>query len=220
MSTYVLIPGMCHGGWCFDELTGALRADGHRVLPVTLTGLSERAHLLGAGVTLATHVRDVLALLEAEAGDDVVLAGHSYGGMVVSAAADRVPGRIRGLVYLDAFVPRDGESCWSLTTDEQRAWYLGVDDSGAAVPPLPFFDPRATAHPLATLLQRVRLTGPGPRCPRTYVYATRWPGDSPFTPTYERLRTDPDWTVHALDSAHNLMRDAPERLHEILLAAG
>ncbi|RZT84275.1 alpha/beta hydrolase family protein [Pseudonocardia sediminis] len=220
MSTYVLVPGMCHGGWCFEPLPEGLRAHGHRVLTVTPTGLSERAHLLTSTVNLDTHVTDVLALLEAERVDDAVLVGHSYGGMVVGSVADRAPERVRGLVYLDAFVPRDGDSCWSLTTDEQREWYLGVDDSGFAVPPLPFFDPRATAHPLATLLQRARITGPGPDCPRTYVYATRWPGLSPFAATYERLREDPAWTVHALDSAHNLMRDAPAELERILLDAG
>jgi hypothetical protein len=126
---------------------------------------------------------------------------------------------VDSLVYLDAFVPRDGESCWTLTTDEQRAWYTSVDDTGYGVPPLPFFDSRATAHPLASLMQPVRLTRDlSAFRRRDYVYATQWPGESPFAATFERVRRDPTWTTHVLDGAHNLMRDCPTDLLRILLA--
>ena len=220
MATFVLIPGACHGGWCFDELTGRLREHGHTVHPLTLTGLSERAHLGLGGVNLDTHIQDVLNYLAAHQIENAVLVGHSYGGMVITAVADRTPERVDALVYLDAFVPRDGESCWLLTNDEQRAWYLDVDETGFGVPPLPFFDQRATAHPLATLLQKITLTGDlsGFRR-RDYVFATVWPAESPFAPTYHRLRDDPQWNVHALDSKHNLMRDAPDEVLAILLDA-
>jgi pimeloyl-ACP methyl ester carboxylesterase len=90
------------------------------VLTVTLTGIAERAHLLHAGVNLQTHVEHVLAELAVHSITDAVLVGHGYGGMVITAVADRVPQQVNSLVYLDAFVPRDGESCWTLTTDEQR----------------------------------------------------------------------------------------------------
>ncbi|MEW2482564.1 alpha/beta fold hydrolase [Mycobacterium sp. NPDC049093] len=216
MTTYVLIPGACHGGWCFDDLAAALRADGHRVLTPTLTGVAERAHLAHAGVNLGTHIADVLADFHAHRVTDAVLVGHSYGGMVITAVADRIPDRVRTLVYLDAFVPRDGESCWSLTNDEQRQWYIGVDATGYGVPPLPFFDERATAHPLASLLQPVRLGDEPPGIRRIYVCARRWPTESPFAPTYERLRSDPAWTTYALDGAHNLMRDNHTDLVRIL----
>ena len=218
MTTYVLVPGACHGAWCFDDLAEGLRAQGHRVLAVTLTGIAERAHLLHAGVNLETHVCDVLAELAVHDVDDAVLVGHSYGGMVITAVADRVPRQVKSLVYVDAFVPRDGEACWTLTTDEQREWYAAVDDTGYGVPPLPFFDKRATAHPLASLMQPIRLTGDLSRFRRrVYVYATRWEGGSPFAPTFERVRRDPTWTTHDLDGAHNLMRDCPDDLLEILL---
>lgn len=220
MADYVLIPGACHGGWCFDDLADRLRTAGHRVLAVTPTGISERAHLAHAGVNLQTHIADVLAAIDATDFEDVILAGHSYGGMVITGVADRRPERIDALVYLDAFVPRDGESCWQLTTDDQRAWYISVDETGYLVPPLPFFDDRTTGHPLASLLQPIRLTGDIDRFRRReYVYALRWPAESPFAATYQRLRDDSSWVTHALDGAHNLMRDCPDELAAILLGA-
>ncbi len=158
------------------------------------------------------------ALLTAEDVHDAVLVGHSYGGMVITGAADRLPERVDSLVYLDAVVPADGDSCWALVSDAERRWYLDVVDTGFAVRPLPFFDPRATPHPLASLLQPLRLSGDlGRFRRRDYVYAAGWDGESPFTPVYRRLRADPAWTTHALDGGHNLMRDAPGELLEILL---
>ena len=220
MTTYVLVPGACHGAWCFDDLADELRSRGHRVLAITLTGIAERAHLRHAGVNLETHITDVLAELAVGDVSDAVLVGHSYGGMVITGVADRVPQQVDSLVYLDAFVPRQGESCWSLTTDEQRAWYAGVDDTGYGVPPMSFFDSRATAHPLASLMQRIRMTNDLSRFrKRVYLYATKWDGQSPFAETYDRVRRDPSWTTHALDGAHNLMRDCPDDLLRILLAA-
>ncbi|MBE1590561.1 alpha/beta fold hydrolase [Nonomuraea angiospora] len=218
MATYVLIPGMCHGGWCFDELAGQLRSRGHRAYPLTLTGIAERGHLLTGGVNLDTHIQDVTGVLDAADITGAILVGHSYGGMVITGAADRAPARVRDLVYLDAVVPGHGDSCWSLVTERERRWYADVVDSGYATRPLPFFDPRATGHPIASLLQPLRLTGDlGHVRRREYVYAAGWEGESPFTPVYERLRRDPAWTTHALAAAHNLMRDAPQDLLEILL---
>jgi pimeloyl-ACP methyl ester carboxylesterase len=221
VTTYVLIPGACHGAWCFDDLAASLRDRGHRVLSYTLTGVGERAHLANAGVNLETHVADVLNALAAESdATDLVLVGHSYGGMVITAVADRVPQQVDSLVYLDALVPHDGESCWDLVNDEQRQWYLDVDETGYGVRPMPFFDPRATAHPLASFLQPIKVTGDLSRFRRRdFVYALKWPGDSPMRPSYERVRDDANWITHELDGAHNLMRDNPDDLLRILLDA-
>ncbi|MFG1709744.1 alpha/beta fold hydrolase [Nonomuraea sp. M3C6] len=220
MATFVLIPGMCHGGWCFDELTEQLRDHGHRAYPLTLTGLSERGHLLHGGVNLDTHLQDVTGVLASENIHDAVLVGHSYGGMVITGVADRMPGRVAALVYLDAVVPGDGDSCWSLVSERERQWYTDVMETGYAVRPLPFFDGRATPHPLASLLQPLRLTGDPARVRRrVYVYAAGWDGESPFTPVYQRLREDPAWKTYALEGGHNLMRDAPQDLLKILLEA-
>ncbi|MEU1397086.1 alpha/beta fold hydrolase [Micromonospora zamorensis] len=209
---------MCHGGWCFEDLTRRLRDLGHSVHPLTLTGLSERRHLLQGTVNLDTHIQDVVAALDVEDLRDTVLVGHSYGGMVITGAADRAPDRVDSLVYLDAVVPTDGDSCWSLVSEQERRWYLDVDETGYASRPLPFFDARATSHPIASLLQPLRLTGDlGHLRRRDYVYAAGWADQSPFTATYERLSVDPGWTTHALPGGHNLMRDTPDELAKILL---
>jgi len=222
MTTYVLIPGACHGAWCFDDLAAALRDRGHRVLALTLTGVAERAHLAHAGVNLDTHITDVLAALAVEPdAENLVLVGHSYGGMVITGVADRIPEKVDALVYLDALVPYDGESCWHLVNDEERQWYVSVDHTGYGVPSLPFFDPRASAEPHASLLQPIRLTGDLNRFRRRdFVYALNWPGDSPLRLSYERVKGDPNWHVHELDGRHNLMRDNPDDLLRILLDAG
>lgn len=219
MSTYVLVPGMCHGAWCFDDLAASLRAAGHHVLALTLTGVAERSHLLRGAVNLDTHITDVLAAVDNDtaADDDLILVGHSYGGMVITGVADRIPNRVDSLVFLDAVVPHDGEACWDLVNDEERQWYVAVDDTGFGVPPMAFFDDRATSHPLATVLQPLRLTGDLNRFrQRVFVYALDWPGDSPLRPSYERVRDDPAWAVHELDGKHDLMRDRPEDLLRIL----
>jgi pimeloyl-ACP methyl ester carboxylesterase len=218
MTTYVLVPGACHGAWWYDDLADQLRSYGHRILAITPTGVAERAHLLHAGVNLETHIADVMAELAAHNVEQAVLVGHSYGGMVITAVADRASERVDALVYLDAFVPEDGDSCWTLTTDEQRRWYTSVDETGYGMPPLPFFDERATPHPLASLMQPIRLIGDLSRFRRRdYVYATKWEGESPLAATFDRVRNDPSWTTHVLDSAHNLLRDAPDEVLKILL---
>ncbi|MGV0850044.1 alpha/beta fold hydrolase [Mycolicibacterium phlei] len=220
MSTFVLVPGMCHGAWCFETLTEPLRAAGHRVLAVTPTGVAERAHLLHTGVNLDTHITDVVSVINSYAGEPVVLVGHSYGGMVITGVADRVPDHVDALVFLDAVVPHDGESCADLVNDEERRWYMQDDGSGFGVPPLAFFDARASAHPRASLLQPLRITVDLNRFRRRdFVYALDWPGESPIRPSYDRVRDDPSWVCHALDAKHNLMRDAPDDVLRILVEA-
>ena len=220
MTTYVLVPGMCHGAWCFDDLADSLRDAGHHVLAVTLTGVAERSHLIPGGVNLDTHITDVLAEIHARTGaaDKLILVGHSYGGMVITGVADRIPDLVDSLIFVDAVVPRAGEACWDLVNDEARQWYVTVDHTGFGVPPMPFFDSRTTSHPLATVLQPLRLTGNLNRHrKRVFVYALNWPGESPLEPSYDRVRDDPAWITHELGGKHNLMRDSPGDLLRILL---
>ncbi len=223
MSNFVLLPGACHGGWWYDPLVAALRQSGHRAQALTLAGLGPDG-LAGAGqVTLADHVAETVTRVTAgdEDGEPVVLVGHSYAGSVISGAADRVPALVRALVYLDAFVPEDGDSCWSMTNEEQRRWYIdGAGRTGIAVDPLPFFDERARPHPLATLVQRSTLTGAWRTVPsKTYVAALDWPAGStsPFGATTERLAADPAFVVHRWDTPHNVLRDGPQRLFDLLV---
>ena len=225
MSSFLLVPGACHGGWWDQPLVTELERNSHQAEALTLAGLGPEG-MAGAGhVSLASHVAEVTAAVSAasdRSGEDVVLVGHSYGGSVITGAADQVPDRVRALVYLDAFVPDHGDSCWSMTNDEQRHWYIdGAGRTGVAVEPLPFFDPQARPHPLATLVQRSTLTGAWQSVPsKTYVAATGWPqgSTSPFTNTTSRLAPNSAWTVHQWDTRHNVLHDGPQRLLDLLLS--
>ncbi|MCP2258281.1 Alpha/beta hydrolase family protein [Streptoalloteichus tenebrarius] len=220
MTTFVLVPGAWHGGWWFEPLARKLREHGHEAHAVTLTGVGDRSHLLTSSVNLDTHIQDVVNVLENERIEDAVLCGHSYGGMVVSGVADRVPERLRALVYADAFVPEDGQSAWDQVNDLWRQAYLsGIGGDGYTATAPPFgLDPRARTHPLATLLQKIRLTGAWEKVPtRHFLYMAGFE-NTPFTPTYERLRQDPTWTVHNLPYGHDILRDAPEEFLRLLLS--
>jgi len=138
MANFVLVHGAWHGGWCWQRVTQRLARSGHRVHAVTLTGTGERAHLLSPAITLETHIEDVRATIEAEELHEVVLAVHSYAGMIGTAVADRMGARLRHLVYVDAVVPRPGES-WSSThsrtvRESRRAAAEGSDDYSLPAP--------------------------------------------------------------------------------------
>lgn len=221
MATFVLVPGGWHGAWVYRDTVAGLRRAGHQALAVTLTGVGERAHLVTPATNLDTHVQDVIRLLEAERIEDAVLCGHSYAGMVITGVADRAPERLAGLVYVDAYVPRDGQSCWTLTSDPFRAFMLaGARADGFTVRPPAGLDPRATGHPLASFLQALTLVGGGVNAVerRMYVYCSGWRG-TPFADVHERLRTDPGWRVHTVPAGHDVMAEAPDALLRILLSA-
>jgi pimeloyl-ACP methyl ester carboxylesterase len=114
MTTYVLVHGAWGGGWKFARVAERLRRRGHIVFTPTLTGAAERSHLLSGNITLSTHVTDILNVFRYEDLSDVVLLGHSYGGMVITAVADKIAEKIAALVYLDAFVPENGQSLFDL----------------------------------------------------------------------------------------------------------
>jgi pimeloyl-ACP methyl ester carboxylesterase len=171
-TTFLLVPGAWLGGWCWREVASRLRAEGHAVIAATLTGLGERAHLLDPGTGLQTHVEDVIALMHYRSVVDVVLVGHSYGGTVITAVAERVPERIRALVYLDGSVPQDGQSNNDVVGPELAARIREEAASrgdGWRVPPasvsgweLPdsmqsWVEARLTAHPLRSLEDQVTL---------------------------------------------------------------
>jgi len=151
MSTFLLVPGAWLGGWCWEHVTPDLRAAGHTVIPATLTGLGERAHLLSREIDLDTHISDIVGLFEYRDLHDVILVGHSYGGTVITGVAERVPDRIRRLVYLDASVPRDGESNDDVIGTPMAAQLRASamsDGEGWMVPPAPYVIGRLSEHPL------------------------------------------------------------------------
>ena len=234
MATFVLVHGAWSGGWCYGRVADMLRAEGHRVFTPTLTGQGERSHLLTGAVNLSTHIADVAGVFANEELDGAVLAGHSYGGMVITGVADRMSEKIAALVYLDAFLPEDGQSLFDLNVpaNTQRFIANAGDIGGLAVPrpPAAFFnvnandaervDRLATPFPLAAMAERLKLTGKHRSIARRiYVHGTVLPRESPFKPFYERVRNDPAWTVHALACGHHVMLDMPDKTAEILKQA-
>lgn len=214
MITFVLVPGACHGVWWYEPLAHRLEQDGHAAVPVTLAGLEEEP-LLDRLITLDTHIEQVAAAVPASG--PVVLVGHSYAGTVITAVADRRPGRITGLIYLDAFLPEHGVSCWSMTNDEQRHWYAtGCARTGYGVDPLPFFSERARPHPVATFVQAVSLTGTWREIPTKHYVAAAWPDESPMTLSTQRAQANPGVTVHHWDVRHNVLADGPDRVLKLL----
>jgi len=215
MARFILVPGGWHGGWAFEAVGNALSSEGHEVQALTLPGLGdERAD----GANLDRHID---AVVQAVRGRDTpaVLVGHSYGGMVITGAADQAHSRVQAMVYADAYVPEDGESLWSLTTLNYRERFIaGAAADGLTCAPSPHLDGRCRPHPIATFLQAIRLTGAWRSVrSKTFIAAGGWEG-SPFIGLYERLRADPEWATHRLDCAHDIPRLAPEALTRILLA--
>lgn len=220
MATFVLVPGAWKGSWAFEAVVPLLERAGHTVHALTLTGLRpDDGPAAVATANLDTHADDVLRLLDRHRITGATLVGHSYAGMVIAAAADRAEGRIARLVHLDAYVPRDGESCWSSTNDHFRdVFAAGASATGYAVRPPGGGDPRRRPHPLASFLQSIRLTGALARVPRReFVHCSGWEDRTPFTGLRTRLLADPGWRVHDLPTGHDAMHEAPEAVAALLL---
>jgi pimeloyl-ACP methyl ester carboxylesterase len=231
MSTFVLVHGAWHGGWCWRRVERLLRAQGHEVYAPTLTGLGDRAHLMSRQIDLETHIADVLGVLHTEDLHDIVLCGHSYGGMVIAGVADREPQRIAALVYLDAFVPKSGECTLDLLPPDRREQFdRGVRERGFGwlVPAIPaavykvneadqaWVDAQCTPHPLACFAQRLLLTGAHETITRRLYIRGAFYTPSAFAPVAERLRRDPRWRVVDLPGGHDLMLDTPKELTALL----
>jgi pimeloyl-ACP methyl ester carboxylesterase len=233
-AAFVLVHGAWSGGWCYWKVAERLRARGHRVFTPTLTGQGERAHLLDGTVNLNLHITDILNVIHYEGLRDVVLAGHSYGGMVITGVADRIADRIAALVYIDAFLPEDGQSLLDINVPKNSQAFLSNAGrmGGLAVPapPAAFFnvnasdaarvDELATPHPLGAFTEKIKLSGAHKAVAKhIYVHGTVLPRESPFKPFYERVKGDPAWSAHALACGHHVMLDMPDRLIEILESA-
>ena len=223
MTDYVLVHGAWGGGWTLAGLAADLEAHGHRVLVAALTGLGDRAAELSPAVDLSRHVADVIEQVEAAGFDRFVLAGHSYGGMVITGVATHLGSRIDALAYIDAFLPADGQSLWDITGEQDHQFYIdGQRDAPGLVAPLPFLpdEPRLGRHPLLTLIEPVRFTGEEAKVARrSYVFATNW-APTPFARFYDAVKDDPAWQTHRAEASHDVMSDQPRQLCELLLDLG
>lgn len=236
---FVLVPGAWHGGWCWRRVAQALQLEHHKVYPVTLTGLGERAHLLSPAINLDTHINDVINLIEAEELHEVILAVHSYAGMIGTAVADRLGERLKHLVYVDAVLPKPGES-WSSTqsgaTQQQRMAAAQASPSFSFPPPDPavfglhdadhaWVQRRLTPHPGNTYqapldfdVQRVAAV------PRTFVNCTQ-PTLATVDPSRLRAQDPKFWNgawlpncrLVELQTGHDPMISEPHALTQILL---
>jgi pimeloyl-ACP methyl ester carboxylesterase len=233
MNPFVLVHGSSDGSWVWKKLAPLLRRAGHEVHAPTLSGLSDRKHLLSCGINLTTHINDIANLLVYEDLSDVILVGNSYAGMVITGVAAIVPQRLRLVIYLDAYVPEAGQSAVDLWPPERRAFAEQADPAGeglAQPPPLALFgvsdaglmdwiNARMTPHPVGTYTEPVP---PGnaesAALERAFIYCTDNPSTTPdvFGPFAEKARAK-GWRVYEIATGHLAMLTAPDELAGLLL---
>ena len=228
--TFVLVHGVFHGGWCWRRVADLLAKAGHKAFTPTLTGLGERAHLVNADVNLSTHITDVVNVLKWEGLRNVVLCGHSYGGLVISGVAEQMQDAIAAMVFVDAFVPESGDAFATLVSPAMRERITAVvtkgEDTMAPVPAAVFqvnendrawVDGLCGPQPIATFTETITLTGARERVPKkAYIRAKgyqaagvrRRPRQSALQSHLERFR---------IAMRHDIMVDMPEALAAILL---
>jgi pimeloyl-ACP methyl ester carboxylesterase len=226
-TTFVLVHGAWHGGWCWRYVVARLREHGHRVYSPTLTGLGDRVHLLQPTTGLSTHIEDIVSTLEVEELNDVVLVGHSYSGMVLGGVADRVRSRLRRLVFLDSLVPVSNQSlaeAANLSITELRG--QSQDGVTLPVPPVSYFnvdhatwqgrwlERRLTPQPIAAFLDRVEFRNGGiTGVASTYIRCTQ---TALATSHYALLARNLGWSVRTLDTGHDAMITAPGQVAALL----
>jgi pimeloyl-ACP methyl ester carboxylesterase len=226
--TFLVAHGAWSAGWAWKKMHPLMAGAGHRLVTPTYTGLGERAHLANPSIDLETHIQDMLGVIKFEQLEDFILIGHSYGGMVATGVADRVPERISRLIYLDAFVPKDGQAMLDLLGAEAAARLRATVKSGDGwrvapnpIPPDTSAEDAQWIHalrlpqPFRTLETPVRLRHGDTKIPRSYVYYTRiGPGD-PFHAFAARARAE-HWDYHELDASHSAHVTAPQPLTSLL----
>jgi pimeloyl-ACP methyl ester carboxylesterase len=228
MATFVLVHGSWAGSVVWRDLAPKLRKAGQDVYAPTLTGIGARKHLLSRQIDLNTHIQDVIGIIDDADLSDIVLVGNSYGGMVISGVADRVPEKVASVVYLDAFVPENGQSLLSLLPPNLRLATLPGEDWLVAPPPsaafglkrpevIALWEGKSSPHPLVTLTQPLQLTGGISRVRRKmYILGTE---PARFTQFYDKVKNKPGWTVHTLPCTTFMQLEMPDDLTAILLQA-
>ncbi len=233
MTAFVLVPGAWLGGWCWKRVVALLRAAGHEAFTPTLTGLGERRHLGGPQIGLATHIQDVVGVLESEDLEAVVLVGHSYGGMVITGVAERAAARLAHLVYLDAAVPKDGQAVMDLLLPEERERYrteAQARGQGWRIPPEPlerfgvtaeadlrWATPRLAGQPLKSFEEALPIPGVVPVPPRTFIYCSAGRPPERAERLRARFSQEQGWRYRELATGHCAMITAPVELAALLL---
>ncbi len=232
MTTFVLVHGAWRGAWLWNRLSKLLSAKQHTVIAPTLTGVGERSHLLNPEIDLETHVLDVVNVMKWQDLRDVVLVGHSYGGMVISGVAEKMEKSIASLVMLDAFFPANGQSLTDQLAPQQRDTIVKAASDGAtSLPPIPaaifnvnendraWVDAQCTPHPIKCFLQKIALTGARDRiAKKAYIRGTKF-DNVPFDAGLSEARNK-GWQTFKIDAGHDVMIDAPARLAEVLEGLG
>ena len=234
--TYVLVHGAYGGGWIWRDVADGLRRLGHHVLTPTQTGMGERSHLMSRQITVDTHIEDIANVIETEELSNVILVGHSYGGMAVTGVADRLTDRIRHIVYLDALIPENGDTAFTVLpaglADSRRK--LAREQGGGVALPVPgpeafpipdgpnkdWFMRRLRPHPIGTYESTVVLSKPaGAGLPVTYVAYTNPPLAS-IEPSRQRARAKAGWRYLEVAGPHDVEIPSPEKVVELLAGIG
>jgi len=226
--TFLVCHGAWGGGWSWKKMHPLMQAAGHRLVTPTYTGLGERAHLANPSIDLDTHIADVLNVIRYEDLRDIVLLGHSYGGMVATGVADRARDRITQLIYLDAFVPDDGQSLFDLNEPGRAPMReLAKAGDGWRVPPNPtppdtppedveWLTARRVDMPIKCFESPLKLQGGALTLPRSYIYATRITPADTFGRFAARAKSEPGWRYFEIDASHAPAVSAPEKLMAVL----
>jgi pimeloyl-ACP methyl ester carboxylesterase len=231
MATFVLVHGAWHGAWCWRRVARVLRGNGHEVFTPTLTGVAERSHLLSPTIDVDTHILDVVNEMKWQELSNVVLVGHSYGGMVISGVAEKMEKAIASLVMLDAFMPENGQGVLDIYPPPMRESMQAALRSGATTMPprsaalfkvnekdSPWVDAQCTPQPIQTFVQKLTLTGGRDRiAKKTYIRAAAYP--NPYFDAGLASARAKNWRTYELPCGHDIMLDMPERLAEILQEA-
>jgi pimeloyl-ACP methyl ester carboxylesterase len=217
---FVIVHGAWGGGWDWRGIDSILTRQGHSVDRVTLTGLGDRAHLASPAIGLETHITDVVNAIEFEKLNDVVLLGHSYGGMVITGVAERIPQRIRHLVYVDAFLPENGESVQKLADDGFASMVTNMERNGMLVPPwasdtMP--RPKDVPHPLKTFTDTLVLSAAARAIPGTYILTVDRGATGDGFARYAQRAAERKWRVYRMENTdHVPERSAPDALASLL----
>jgi pimeloyl-ACP methyl ester carboxylesterase len=226
--TFLVCHGAWRAGWAWKKMHPLMQVAGHRLVTPTYTGLGERVHLADPSIDLDMHIQDILNVIKYEDLRDIVLVGHSYGGMVATGVADRARDVVRQLIYVDAFVPADGQSLLDINAAAApRMLELMKAGDGYRVPPNPtppdtspadveWLAARSIDMPVKCLEQKLKLQGGPLTLPRSYIYATRITPADTFGPFARMTKNDPTWRYFEIDASHSPNVTAPEELMALL----